>query len=133
MFALLCVLMFFVILGALYLGDYCGKREAEKGYKQMSDEEKTTTFYPNGARVINEKGEVVGTLYRGGAVMMHFLLTHQDQKLSTADLCRATGISEAPLLSLQKHGWILFEKNDNDYYRKVLLTEKGKKLFLEAL
>lgn len=138
MFALFCIFLVIGVLGAWYIGDYYGKREAER---RKADEEnaqtnegrKTTTFYPCGARVINEKGEVIGTLYRGSAIMLHFLLAHKDKKLSTAELHHATGISEAALLPLQTHGWILCEKNDNDYYRKVLLTEKGKQLFLEAL
>jgi hypothetical protein len=158
MFALMCILTFFITcLGACYLGDYCGRREAEKREGQIIKEqaqkikdqekiikvkeqklkEKTTTLYPCGAKVINEKGETIDVLLRNEAVLMHFLLTHQDQKMSTAELSKATDIPlylvmEMTDTSLRQNGWVCLAQSNEDYYSKVLLTDEGKKIFLEA-
>jgi hypothetical protein len=150
MFALICILTFFFIcLGACYLGDYCGRREAEKRekrkrekekekeYLQINEDEKMTTFYRYGAKAINEKGETIGVLRRNEAIVMHFLLTHQDKKMSTVELSKATGIpwyfvTAMTSTSLRQKGWVCLAQSNEDYYSKVLLTDKGKKIFLEA-
>ena len=90
--------------------------------------------FPNGAEVINERGEIVDVLRAKSALLLNFLLNHPDKEMSTYELGSAIGLDsktvEGASLALRRHEWIVYKRDPSDYYDKIVLTEKGKKLYL---